>query len=230
MSADPIIRVVNVEKTYQMGPIEVKALRGISLDVAPGSYLAIMGSSGSGKSTFLNLLGCLDRPTGGNYFLGGDDVSTMDDDQLSQVRGQRIGFVFQSYNLIEQLSVIENIQVPLFYQGMDEGESYRRCSELATKVGLDDRLHHRPTELSGGQQQRVALARSLANDPLVILADEPTGNLDSRTEDEVLELMDELNRGGKTIIIVTHDDHVAARAEKTIRLKDGLIHEVTINR
>jgi putative ABC transport system ATP-binding protein len=226
----PIIQIEDVHKVYQLGSVQVKALRGVSIEFAQGSYWAIMGSSGSGKSTLLNLLGCLDRPTSGRYRLGGDDVSDLDDDRLSEIRGRRIGFVFQSYNLIDQLTVLENIHVPLFYQNEDSPQSFERCAELARRVGLGDRLNHRPSELSGGQQQRVAIARSLANDPLVILADEPTGNLDSQTEDEVLDLIDELHQQGKTIIMVTHDDHVAQRAERVIHMKDGLIHRQVINR
>ena len=224
-----IVELRELRKRYQMGPVEVLALRGVSLSVAPGEFVAIMGSSGSGKSTLLNLLGCLDRPTSGQYLLGGDDVSDMPDDELSDVRSRRIGFVFQSYNLIEQLTVLENIAVPLFYQGLPPAESNDRCSLLAERVGLGDRLHHRPKELSGGQQQRVAIARALANDPLMILADEPTGNLDSKTEGEVLDLLDELHRGGKTIVLVTHDDHVAERAQRVIILRDGLIHKILFN-
>jgi len=226
----PIIRIENVRKVYQLGSVQVEALRGISLNIEKGSYWAIMGSSGSGKSTFLNLLGCLDRPTSGRYFLGEDDVSDMDDDMLSDIRGRRIGFIFQSYNLIDQLTVLENIHVPLFYQGDDSPDALKRCADLATRVGLGERLDHRPSELSGGQQQRVAIARSLANDPLMILADEPTGNLDSKTEDEVLDLIDELHAQGKTIVMVTHDDHVAERAERVLHLKDGLIHKEVVNR
>ena len=227
---NPIIRIEEVRKVYQLGSVQVEALRGVSIDFARGSYWAIMGSSGSGKSTLLNLIGCLDRPTTGRYFLGGDDVSSLDDDLLSEIRGQRIGFIFQSYNLIDQLTVLENIHVPLFYQGQDSHDSFARCAELAARVGLADRVDHRPSELSGGQQQRVAIARSLANDPLVILADEPTGNLDSKTEDEVLELIDELHASGKTIIMVTHDDHVAERAQFVLHLKDGLIHRKVTNK
>lgn len=225
-----IIRIEDVRKTYRLGSIDVHALRGVSLNIEEASYWAIMGSSGSGKSTLLNMLGCLDRPSSGRYFLGDTDVSDLDDDSLSDIRGQRIGFIFQSYNLIDQLTVLENIHVPLFYQGKDSPENFERCVELARRVGLGERLDHRPSELSGGQQQRVAIARSLANDPLVILADEPTGNLDSQTEEEVLELIDELHASGKTIIMVTHDDHVADRAEKVLHLKDGLIHRQVENR
>ncbi len=229
-AAEPIIRIEDVRKIYKIGSIEVHALRGVSLTIEEGSYWAIMGTSGSGKSTLLNMLGCLDRPTSGRYFLGDIDVSNLSDDELSDVRGQRIGFIFQSYNLIDQLTVLENIHVPLFYQNKDSPEHFERCVELARRVGLGERLNHRPSELSGGQQQRVAIARSLANDPLVILADEPTGNLDSATEEEVLQLIDELHASGKTIIMVTHDDHVAARAEKVLHLKDGMIFRQVDNR
>ncbi len=226
-----MLRIVGLQKTYELGgDNRVHALRGVNLNVERGCYLAIMGPSGSGKSTMLNLLGCLDRPTAGQYFLGDADVSRMDDDELSEVRGQRIGFIFQSYNLIAQLSVLENIQVPLFYQGRNLKESHDRCVELASLVGLADRLDHRPNQLSGGQQQRVAVARSLVNDPLMILADEPTGNLDSKTGAEVLDLIDRLNRGGKTIVLVTHDDRVASRAHRIIHMKDGLIDREVVNR
>lgn len=227
MSSDPIIRLVKMEKTYDLGAIKVHALRGVSLDIQSGSYVAIMGPSGSGKSTMLNQLGCLDRPSSGSYFLGGEDVAQMDDDQLSAVRGKRLGFIFQSYNLIDQLSVIENIHVPLFYQGVDLNECYNHCVKLAQLVGLGDRLHHRPKELSGGQQQRVAIARSLVNDPLMILADEPTGNLDSATGTEILNLLDSLNAQGKTIVLVTHGEEVAERAHRVLHMKDGVIdHEI----
>jgi putative ABC transport system ATP-binding protein len=226
-----IIRIQGVEKRYVLGgEADVVALRGIDLDVVPGAYLAIMGPSGSGKSTLLNLLGCLDRPTRGRYYLGGEDVSQMPDDALSEARGRKIGFIFQSYNLIAQLTVLENIQVPLLYQGKDLRLHEARCVELADMVGLGDRLHHRPNQLSGGQQQRVAIARSLVNDPLMILADEPTGNLDSKTGQEVLELIGRLNESGKTIILVTHDDRVASRAHRIIHMKDGVIDREVVNR
>jgi putative ABC transport system ATP-binding protein len=214
-------------KTYRMGAVTVNALRGVSLDFLKGEYISIMGPSGCGKSTMLNLLGCLDRPSSGQYFLGGDDVSQMEDDALSAVRGARLGFIFQSYNLIQQLSVVENIEVPLYYQGWHEEQSRARATELAKRVGLEKRLDHKPFELSGGQQQRVAIARSLVNDPLVLLADEPTGNLDSSSGREILNVFDELHRTGKTIIMVTHDDDTAHRAQRCIRLRDGSLESDT---
>ena len=213
----------DVTKHYVLDGETVRALRGVSIQVPEGDYVGIMGASGSGKSTLLNLLGCLDRPTSGSLMLGDDDVSRLTDDQLSEIRASRIGFVFQSYNLIPQLTVLENIEVPLFYQGRLAGRDRRRCHELAEMVGLGDRLKHRPTQLSGGQQQRVAIARSLVNDPFFILADEPTGNLDSATAEEILDLLDNLNRAGKTIIMVTHEAEIGHRAKRVIRLKDGRI-------
>jgi putative ABC transport system ATP-binding protein len=226
-----IIRLEDIHKTYQLGDeVQVHALQSVDLEITSGSYVAIMGPSGSGKSTMLNVLGCLDRPTSGRYYLGGEDVSRMPDDALSEARGRKIGFIFQSYNLIAQLTVMENIQVPLLYQGRDVRLYLKRCEDLAQLVGLSDRLHHRPSQLSGGQQQRVAIARSLVNDPLMLLADEPTGNLDSRTGQEVLELIDQLNRDGKTIVLVTHDERVATRAHRVIHMKDGQIDREVENR
>ena len=208
---------------------EVLALRGVDIEVREGEYVAIMGPSGSGKSTMLSILGCLDRPTSGEYHLGGEDVAGMSDDELSDIRGRRIGFIFQSYNLISQLSVIENIQVPLFYQGKDLTETWEHCVALADLVGLGDRHEHRPNQLSGGQQQRVAIARSLANNPLMILADEPTGNLDSSTGMEILDMIDRLNGEGKTVLLVTHDDSVAERAHRVIHMMDGRIDREVVN-
>ena len=218
-----IIDIRDVVKTFQVGEIEVHALRGVDLAIEEGSFLAIMGPSGSGKSTLLNILGCLDRPTSGYYYLGGKNVAQMDDDTLSSIRGKRLGFIFQSYNLIAQLTVIENIKVPLIYQGVNLQDYEQKCIELAALVGLEDRLEHRPSQLSGGQQQRVAIARSLINDPLMILADEPTGNLDSKTGKEVLELIEKLHRQGKTIVMVTHDYEIAYRADRVIHMMDGRI-------
>jgi len=223
----PIADVRQLSKVYVMGAFEVHALREVDLAFQGGEYVAIMGPSGSGKSTLLNLLGCLDTPTSGVYLLGGEDVSTLTDDDLSAIRSNRLGFIFQSYNLIQQLTVVENIEVPLYYQGWSETDSYDRAVELAERVGLGDRVDHRPAELSGGQSQRVAIARAMANDPLIVLADEPTGNLDSKTGREILELLDELNGLGKTIVMVTHDQHVAERASRRVRFGDGRIVDDT---
>ncbi len=230
MSNHAVIRIEEIQKKYVMGDVDVMALNGVNLEVLEGTYLAIMGPSGSGKSTMLNILGMLDRPTHGRYLLGGQDVSQMPDDELSVNRGKRLGFIFQSYNLIDQLTVIENIHVPLFYQGVDLNDCYDHCVELAKLVGLAERLDHRPKELSGGQQQRVAIARSLVNDPLMILADEPTGNLDSKTGKEVLEIIDNLNASGKTIVLVTHDPNVAKRAHRVVHMKDGNVDQDIMNR
>ena len=228
--SDTIIELRGVTKTYRLGDVDVHALRGVDLTVARGDFIAIMGASGSGKSTLMNLLGCLDRPTTGRYFLGDEDVSHMDDDQLSEVRSRYIGFVFQSYNLLAQYTVLENIEVPLLYQGNRlTPETRAHCVRLAELVGLGDRLHHRPMQLSGGQQQRVAIARALANSPHVILADEPTGNLDSRTSNEIMGLLAELNEAGKTIIMVTHENDIAAWARRVVRLRDGIVESDTRN-
>lgn len=220
---DYAFRVEDIYRTYFLKGETVHALRGVSFNVLQGEYIAIMGPSGSGKSTLLNVLGCLDRPTSGKYVLANDDVSTISDYQLSRIRGRRIGFVFQSYNLLQQLNVLENIRVPLQYQGLIGKDATSKCRVLAEQVGLGDRLYHKPTELSGGQQQRVAIARSLVNDPYFVLADEATGNLDTKTTDEVLDLFEALNESGKTIVMITHEDEVAARAKRVIRLRDGVI-------
>ena len=217
------VQVDALRKDYVMGAETVRALRGVSIDIPVSDYIAIMGPSGSGKSTLLNLLGCLDHPTGGRYLLDGHDVSAMDDDQLSEIRASRIGFIFQSYNLIPQLTVMENIETPLYYQGRVTTDQRQRCHELAAMVGLADRLAHRPTQLSGGQQQRVAIARSMANDPAFILADEPTGNLDSVTAADILALLAQFNGEGRTIIMVTREEDIARHTKRIIRLHDGMI-------
>ncbi len=218
-----IVGLERLSKIYQLGGTEVRALDEVSLFIPKGEFLAIMGPSGSGKSTMLNILGCLDRPSCGAYYLGGEDVSELGDSALSMRRCRFLGFVFQSYNLIPQLTVLENIEIPLFYQGLSPRACRERSLALAEQVGLMNRLDHRPTELSGGQQQRVAVARALANDPLVILADEPTGNLDSRTGEEIMGMLLGLHGQGKTIILVTHDQRVAEHAQRIIRLADGRI-------
>ncbi len=205
------------------GPVCVSALQAIDLELRQGDSIAICGQSGSGKSTLLNILGCLDRPTSGCYRLGGVDVSRLDDDQLSDIRGQRIGFVFQNFNLIAQLTVIENIEVPLFYRGVPPHQRRERAERLADLVGLGERRFHRPSELSGGQQQRAAIARALINDPLVILADEPTGNLDTATGEVILGLFDDLRDQGRTIIMVTHEADVASRCDRIITMRDGRV-------
>ncbi len=215
----------NLQKTYLMGKVEVHALKGVNLRFEQGEYTSIMGPSGSGKSTLLNLMGCLDRPTKGRYLLGEVDVSNLNDDELSEIRSKRLGFIFQSYNLIAQLSVRENIEIPLFYQGWTEKESREQAGELAEMVGLEKRLNHRPAELSGGEQQRVAIARALANKPLFLLADEPTGNLDSTTGKEIMRLLEQLNEDGITILMVTHDPKIAVRARRMIKLLDGNVVE-----
>jgi len=206
-----------------MGTQSLNALEDIDLSFYEGEYVCIMGPSGCGKSTLLNLLGCLDRPSQGRYLLNGEDVSQMDDDSLSDIRGRYLGFIFQSYNLIQQLTVLENIEVPLYYQGVPASESRDIAAHYAERVGLGERLNHKPYELSGGQQQRVGIARALANDPIVLLADEPTGNLDSRSGNDILNLFDELNADGKTLIMVTHDNAIAKLSSRVVRLLDGRV-------
>ena len=220
-----IASIHELTKTYAKAgsAVHVLALRGISIEFAEGESVAICGQSGSGKSTLMNLLGCLDRPTSGSYLLGDLDVSQLNDDELSDIRGRRIGFVFQSFNLIPQLTVLENLEVPLFYQGCPARIRREKAEELAALVGLGDRGHHRPTELSGGQQQRAAIARSLINDPLILLADEPTGNLDTATGESILSIFDKLRDQGKTILMVTHESEVAARCDRMITLRDGVV-------
>ncbi len=226
-----IVRLEQVVKIYSQPNtnVEVHALRGISTTIRRGEYAAIVGASGSGKSTLMNIIGCLDRLTAGTYWLYGEDVSELSDDRLSDVRGQRIGFVFQNFNLIPSQTVRENLETPMFYQGISPNERRARALRIAERVGLTDRLHHRPNELSGGQQQRVAIARALMNDPVMLLADEPTGNLDSKTGLVILDILDELNAAGMTIVIVSHDKSVAVRCSRVIELHDGLIHSDSAN-
>ena len=219
-------QIEDVHKVYKMGTQVVKALAGVSITFESGSFWAILGPSGSGKSTMLNLLGCLDRPSQGKYILNGHDVSTLDDDQLSDMRLKHLGFIFQSFNLIPQSTVEENIQLPLYYLGWNPVESAERAHALAKLVGLDDRLNHRPMELSGGQQQRVAVARALANDPSILLADEPTGNLDSSTGKEIMTMLMDLNKQGKTIIMVTHEQELADYANHRLYMRDGLVERI----
>jgi len=220
-----------VRKVYYKpdGSVLVEALRGVDLTVNRGQFVAIMGASGSGKSTLMNILGCLDRPTDGEFLLGGQNVATMNDESLSAFRGRTIGFVFQSFNLISQLTVEENVEAPLLYQGVSKHDRRARAIETLELVGLGDRIGHRPTELSGGQQQRAAIARALVGDPLVLMADEPTGNLDSTTGEAILAIIDDLHTSGMTIIMVTHDDAIAERCQRVIRLRDGLIESDSIN-
>ncbi len=219
-----VVEVRQLVKDYHMGDVTVNVLKGLDLEFEEGDFVALMGPSGSGKSTLMNILGCLDRLTTGHYILNGEDVSQMDDDQLSEIRSTYLGFIFQAYNLLPQYTVVENIELPLIYQGIPINDETRaRCITLAEMVGLGERLDHRPLQLSGGQQQRVAIARSLVNDPQVILADEPTGNLDSRTSDEIMDMLKTLNKSGKTIIMVTHENDIAANARRVVRLRDGVV-------
>ena len=223
MAADNVIEVRDLTKTYKMGEVEVQALRGVSFTIRRGEVISIMGPSGSGKSTIMNTLGCLDRPTSGEYFLDGESVAQMSDDQLASVRNRKVGFVFQSFNLLSRQTATFNVELPLRYAGLMEGR--RAKAEAALRaVGLEQRMTHRPTELSGGQQQRVAIARAIVNDPAIIMADEPTGNLDSKVGKEIMSLLLNLNRDrGTTLIIVTHDPNIADQTQRVIRLRDGLL-------
>lgn len=227
--AEIVAALEGVRRVYQMGSTEVQALAGIDVSFRQGEYWSIMGSSGSGKSTLLNLLGCIDRPTSGKYIVNGKDTAELNDDGLSELRGREIGFIFQSFNLLPQLNVLDNILVPVFYQDDPRPDAEERAAMLAARMGLGDRLDHRPLELSGGQQQRVAIARALINDPPILLADEATGNLDTNTTVEILSLFDELHAEGKTILLVTHEEEVGRRSERVLHLRDGLIERIEEN-
>lgn len=218
-----MIDLRNITKVYDMGPIQVEVLRGISLYVKEGDFISIMGPSGSGKSTLMNMIGCLDVPTAGEYYLDGREISTYNEKQLSKIRNQKIGFIFQKFNLLPKITAYENVELPLIYRGMSSRERRQKTLEALDKVGLSDRMTHKPNELSGGQQQRVAIARALAGDPPVLLADEPTGNLDSKSGADVINLIKQLNQEGKTIVLITHDSQVAEAAHKTIVIKDGML-------
>ena len=218
-----IINVKNIKKAYTVGTQEVHALRGIDLSVEKGEFMAIMGPSGSGKTTLMNIIGCLDTPSSGSYELNGTSVSSLEDDELANIRNKEIGFVFQSFNLLAKNSTLDNVMLPLKYAGFNKNEAIQKAKEVIERVGLIDRLDHTPAELSGGQQQRVAIARALVNNPSIIFADEPTGNLDSKTGDEVMGLFKELNSNGQTIILITHEDSIAQQSNRVITIMDGLI-------
>jgi putative ABC transport system ATP-binding protein len=225
----PLIQVQDLAKIYQVGNQEVQALRSIDLDIAKNEFVALMGPSGSGKSTLMNILGCLDSPSRGNYYLNGQDVSGMDDDSLADVRNREIGFVFQTFNLLPRYTALENVALPLIYRGIAKNDRIKRATEVLEHVGLGDRMHHRSNELSGGQRQRVAVARALVNHPSIILADEPTGNLDTKTSYEIMALLDEIHRNGNTIILVTHEEDIALHARRIVRLRDGVIESDNIS-
>ena len=216
-----IIRATNLKKIYQVGETQVNALDGLDVEIERGAYIALMGPSGSGKSTLMNVLGCLDTPTSGIYILNGNDVSSLSDDELAEIRNVEIGFVFQTFNLLPRYTALENVALPMIYAGIPHAERISRAEKVLHKVGLGDRMDHRPNELSGGQRQRVAVARALVMNPSIILADEPTGNLDSVTSDGIMQLFSQINKDGNTVIVVTHEEDIAAHAEKIIRLKDG---------
>lgn len=224
-----IIETTQIQKTYRMGMEEIQALKSVSITINKGEYVAFMGPSGSGKSTLMNIIGCLDTPTSGSYILADKDVSDMTENELAEIRNKEIGFVFQTFNLLPRATCLENVALPLIYAGMNKADRSEKAFKALQSVGLDDRVNHRPNELSGGQRQRVAIARALVNDPSIILADEPTGNLDSKTSYGIMELFDELHQKGNTIIMVTHEDDIAHYAHRIVRLRDGLVESDTIN-
>ncbi len=228
--SDNVIEIRNIIRDFKLGQEIVHVLKGIDLDIKRGEYLAIMGPSGSGKSTLMNLLGCLDTPTGGSYNLNGNDVSQMTDDELAEIRNKEIGFVFQTFNLLPRTTALENVALPMIYAGASRKQRQERATEVLTDVGLADRMDHKPNQLSGGQRQRVAVGRALVNKPSIILADEPTGNLDSKTGHEIMQLFDEIHSAGNTVIMVTHEEEIAAHAKRVIRLRDGVIESDTLNK
>lgn len=223
-----LIEIRNITKTYEMGDVQVRALAGVSLDIKANEYVAIMGPSGSGKSTMMNMLGCLDTPTSGDYFLNGQNVSEMRDDELAQVRNKEIGFIFQTFNLIPRISCLQNVELPLVYAGVKKQERRQRAIDSLTYVGLGTRVNHKPNELSGGQRQRVAIARALVTRPSILLADEPTGNLDTKTSVEIMQLFEELYQKGNTVLMVTHEEEMANHARRIVRLRDGVIESDTL--
>ncbi len=218
-----LIEVTNLKKTYQLGDIEVPAVRGIDMSIEKNEYLAIMGPSGSGKSTLMNIIGCLDVPTEGSYILDSKDVSKLSDDELAEIRNRKIGFVFQTFNLLPRADALHNVELPLIYSGLPRAKRKEMAEAALDKVGLGDRMHHKPNELSGGERQRVAIARALVNNPAIILADEPTGNLDSNTGEEIMEIFEQIHAGGNTIILITHEEYIANHSNRVVRLLDGLI-------
>lgn len=224
---DPVIKIRDLRKIYDLGRTQVHALDGVDLDVHKNEYVAIMGPSGSGKSTLMNIIGCLDTPTSGSYDLAGEPVAEMDDDELAQIRNRKIGFIFQSFNLLPRTTILRNVELPLVYSGLSREERIRRAATALERVGLKDRMHHQSNELSGGQRQRVAIARALVNQPSILLADEPTGNLDSHTGQEIMALFEELYQQGHSLLVVTHEDDIAGHARRCVRLRDGLIESDT---
>ena len=227
--ANPLIKITNIKRDFPLGNEIVYVLKGIDLEINKGEYVALMGPSGSGKSTLMNILGCLDTPTSGTYILNGKHVSEMQDDELAGIRNKEIGFVFQTFNLMPRTTALDNVALPMVYAGHSKSERLERATEVLTQVGLNDRMDHKPNQLSGGQRQRVAVARALVNKPSIILADEPTGNLDSKTSVEIMNLFNEIHANGNTVILVTHEEDIAAYAHRIIRLRDGLIESDTIN-
>lgn len=226
--SNPLIKITQIKRDFVLGNEMVYVLKGIDLEINKGEYVALMGPSGSGKSTLMNLLGCLDTPTSGHYILNGKDVSTMHDNELAEIRNKEIGFVFQTFNLLPRTTALDNVALPMIYAGFTKSERKERAIKVLQQVNLGDRMDHQPNQLSGGQRQRVAIARALVNSPSIILADEPTGNLDSKTSDEIMKLLDDIHKNGNTIILVTHEEEIAAHAKRIIRLRDGMIESDTL--